>query len=299
MLKILITRKMNGQDYLSDCILHGLRALDDVEVTDAPRSWYMYKKEFEPGRHNKKNLYGRGFTIFGTLDDDSYIDRSDIERKIVEKYYDLVICTRLDPSQLTPYANLIFQNYPANKVILLDGEDSKHIHRQYLNKGIYFKRELFENDSNLFPIGFGFPEEKIQLLREKTQTFATVIPGNSKTYIYDQEEDYYTDYSRSYFGITHKKGGWDCLRHYEIIGSRSVPYFKDIKSCPPRICTHLPKKELIEVVDIIEKNGVDWFTTGSGIDRYTELQNKIFEHFLQNCTTKSVANNLLKTYSKI
>jgi hypothetical protein len=31
-----------------------------------------------------------------------------------------------------------------------------------------------------------------------------------------------------------KKGGWDCLRHYEIIGNGCMPYFENIEKCPKK-----------------------------------------------------------------
>lgn len=37
------------------------------------------------------------------------------------------------------------------------------------------------------------------------------------TYIFENEEEYYNDYKKSLFAITRKKGGWDCMRHYEIL----------------------------------------------------------------------------------
>lgn len=32
--------------------------------------------------------------------------------------------------------------------------------------------------------------------------------------------------------LTYKKGGWDCLRHYEILASGTLPLFLDIAQCP-------------------------------------------------------------------
>jgi hypothetical protein len=34
----------------------------------------------------------------------------------------------------------------------------------------------------------------------------------------------------SYFAFTHKRGGWDCMRHYEILASGCVPYMADIQT---------------------------------------------------------------------
>ena len=67
-----------------------------------------------------------------------------------------------------------------------------------------------------YPISFSMPPEKIvEKIPEKTRVVAHIIPGNSSTYIYDSEESYYQGYKESFFGITMKKGGWDCMRHYD------------------------------------------------------------------------------------
>ena len=48
----------------------------------------------------------------------------------------------------------------------------------------------------------------------KTRDFAVIIPGIKSTYRYTMEEAYYDGYAEAYFGITMKKSGWDCMRHY-------------------------------------------------------------------------------------
>ena len=54
---------------------------------------------------------------------------------------------------------------------------------------------------------------------EKDLDFAFLIPGRGETYIYQTEPEYYENYQRAYFALTCKKGGWDCMRHYEILAS--------------------------------------------------------------------------------
>jgi len=51
---------------------------------------------------------------------------------------------------------------------------------------------------------------------------------------YDSEQRYYDQYSDAYFGYTMKKGGWDCMRHHEIIAAGALPYFYDFDNCPHR-----------------------------------------------------------------
>ena len=98
----------------------------------------------------------------------------------------------------------------------------------------------------VYPISFSIPESKIVSdVPEKTKEIATIIPGNLKTYIYSDEKEYNQDYQRSLFGITCRKGGWDCLRHYEILANGCIPKFIDLEKCPSTIMTHFPK-ELIK-----------------------------------------------------
>ena len=72
---------------------------------------------------------------------------------------------------------------------------------------------------------------------------APLIIGKLNTYIYDSEDSYYEMYKKSIFGLTYKKAGWECLRHYEILMNGCIPLFLDLKDCPNDCITTLPKKE--------------------------------------------------------
>lgn len=295
-MKILYSKHCDkGQDYLADSTFHGLKSIPGIEVIDSPRMWYMYQNDFGPGKNSLSNLYGRGFTYYATIPDDSNIDRSDIEGKIKNKYFDLIIFSRLDAWHLSPYVDLVLEHYPPSKVIFLDGEDGIFIQDRFLGKGTYFKRELTVDNRSINPVSFGFPEEKIQPLIEKTQAISNNIPSGRS---HNEENTYYQEYARSCFGKTKKKSGWDCLRHYEILGSRSIPWFEDIRSCPERICTTLPKSLLVQVLDLINQKSPDWFLNGVGKEKYLELENLVYNHFIRHCTTKAVATYMLDTHLK-
>ena len=86
---------------------------------------------------------------------------------------------------------------------------------------------------NIFRITFSIPKEKIiDETQQKKKFIAQIIPGILSTYIYDKEKYYYDDYRSSYFAITCEKGGWDCMRHYEIMANGCIPMFINIDSCP-------------------------------------------------------------------
>lgn len=95
-----------------------------------------------------------------------------------------------------------------------------------------------------YPAWFAYPSTKIPLRQAKTKEFATVIPGDKSTYVFDDELAYLNDYATSRFGWTWKKGGWDCMRHLEIMAAGCVPLFKGIEECPAASMVAYPKKEL-------------------------------------------------------
>jgi hypothetical protein len=310
-MKILLTRALypgyvsgppdpaipNGsqQDYLPDCIFHGLRTLIGADIVDAPRLWYMYKDSFGPGKQDLTSLYGRGFTSFGMLDDIE-VDRDDIENKIINQYFDVIMVGSMDDG--TPYFDLIFKHYPANKIIILDGNDSFRILHDYLNKGVYFKRELLDPTLPTIPISFAIPKEKLQPPLLKTKLLAHVDPRDRNTYIHYSEKSYYEDYGTAMFGITMKKGGWDCMRHYEILGCRTLPLFLDIEQCPEHICKTLPKDKLVLILQTAREKTIEWFATPPGISFYQDIEYQVHNHFVNNCTTEVLGKYVLDSYAK-
>ena len=52
---------MTAEDYLADSLLHGLRSLLGADVVDVPRRDSLYAVE------DQSRVYGRGFTLYGTL----------------------------------------------------------------------------------------------------------------------------------------------------------------------------------------------------------------------------------------
>ncbi len=94
------------------------------------------------------------------------------------------------------------------------------------------------------PITFSIPEENIvENIPPKSKSFGRVIPGITSTYYHLYNETlYFEDLKRSMYTITYKKGGWDCLRHYEILAAGSIPFFVHIKHCQPQAISLHPKK---------------------------------------------------------
>jgi hypothetical protein len=219
-----------------------------ADIVDFPKKDHMYKTY----RH-KDSLWGHGFTYAGLLDD------IEIDRSLDKNDYDFVFYSIHWSMQHSYDINLHLINQfiqPKNKIAILDGHDWPKYCAEYLNyTDFFFKREIETKVDKMYPIWFSLPEEKIvKEVPKKTKDFSFITPGSTEphwpeasrqTHIYTTEEEYYKDYKDSYFGLTCKKGGWDCMRHYEILANGCIPIFTDIENCPEYTCNRLPKGALI------------------------------------------------------
>lgn len=177
----------------------------------------------------------------------------------------------------------------------------------------------------IYPLSFGIPEEKIlETLQLKEQDFSIVIPGNRNNYIYSDENDYYTQYQKSKIALTFKKGGWDCLRHYEILANGCIPWFAGLSLCPSNALTHLPKQLILEAMnqihlhipvgDIFKDNiksaeALYFFSADSDIQptesKFLSIDHviqyyssKLLEYTRDNLSTRSMANYILQSANK-
>lgn len=314
-MKILITSvsgSYNSGDtaaeYMGDSIFHGLRSLLGPDVIDPLHKWHMYASA---PKERLANLHGRGFTLFGLLDD-IQIDRDGVVDKIRTKFYDYIIvtphCTVCDEDRkyhLENKINELSQYYEPNKLILIDGSDKDSFIFNVRDKVTYFKRELVDTNDWAKPISFSIPKCKIvNDLPTKSKDFACVIPWHDDTYGFEHESDYYADYQKSFFGYTCKKGGWDCMRHYEILANASVPYFINLKNCPQKTMRSFPKwlaSELDKFCGVCSNNNIRDRDFRSGyinhevFDRvlYQDLQSSLLDYTKKQLTTESVALYLL------
>lgn len=146
------------------------------------------------------------------------------------------------------------------------------------------------------PITFSIPKEKVvDSIPTKTKLLANIIPGKIETYIYDDEKDYYNDYKKSFFAITTKKAGWDCLRHYEIMANGCIPVFLNIEECPTNTLALFPKSLIIQGKELYEKLKTKEISslTLPEINEYFELVSKILNYTKSNLTTCKIAQYIL------
>jgi hypothetical protein len=151
----------------------------------------------------------------------------------------------------------------------------------------------------LYPINFSIPSEKIcKDYVEKTKILSDLIPGDLTTYIYNTEEEYYEEYKKSYFAITKKKSGWDCMRHYEILANGCIPVFIDIEKCPKKTMTMLPKELLIEGKHLYNNLKNKTVFKEEEKNEYNNLRMKLVEHTKKYLTTDKIASYILKEINK-
>ena len=203
--------------------------------------------------------------------------------------------------------NDVTKHYPKEKIIFIDGEDEDFHFR--LNRGSRYrffrsaklctmqKWDFITNVNcwfrfrNIFrPISFAIPEELIvEKIPEKKSRLAFIVPGKIETYIYNDEESYYKGYQEAIFGMTCKKCGWDCLRHYEILANGCIPYFPDIADLPPDTMTFFPKALVRYGNMLYDKGGSD--------GECQELNRRLLEHTRKFLTTRFLAEYLLLSAS--
>ena len=265
-------------DYQNDLVFYGLKELFGDDVVDSTPIISLYKEYKE--KISSQNLWG-GMTTFWLIENDN-VDRTNIEEKIKDQYYDLIIYGAI--KRCKNYYDLVSKYYPPNKVILIDGNDESDLDPLY-TKHLYFKRELVESHPNLIPITFGIPTCKLaQPNPNKTQEYATCIPGQPSTYLFKEEKSYYEDYQKSFYGVTMKKAGWDALRHYEILGNYCMPYFVGLEDCPKNTLANLPKELLLEGREL---------AFNFDEQKYFHILNELFNYTQNNLTTKNLANYIL------
>jgi hypothetical protein len=105
------------------------------------------------------------------------------------------------------------------------------------------------------PISFAIPAEKVARFEhlQKTKDFprhlvdpdlAAATSGSfysgigTDQYVFESEADYYADLRASRFGITTRRAGWDCMRHYELAANGCVLCFRELDLKPPTCAPH-------------------------------------------------------------
>ncbi len=245
------------QDYLADSLFHGLRSVLGSDAIDFPRRDPLYRSY---GADRLRHLYGRGFTLYGLLDD-LEVDRSDVPGRIAGGEFETVVIG--DIWRAFGWWVQVMPQRARTRIAVVDGADLPLIYPyaptwlrvpghwtlpRAHRRVPYFKRELTRwtlPRARLRPIAFSIPAEKLVAdPPPKSRLFqshivdpdvARRVGDGSTAYRFEVEEEYYADLRSARFGITTRKGGWETLRHYEIAANGTVPCFRRLDR-KPRTC---------------------------------------------------------------
>lgn len=281
-----ITPASRTVDYMGDCVYHGLKSLLGKDVHTVYDQFHMYT---DLGKGISQQFHGKGFTLCGNLEPvlRNVIEEADLKENLKNKVYDCVIFSRMYRS--TRHYEEVCQHYNDNEIVIIDGHDLDEIPEQY-RKHMYFKRELVEEpNAMLHPISFSIPEEKLvpaDLTAKKEKELGDIIPGKLETYTFNSEKEYYNDYKKSLYGITHKKGGWDCMRHLEIMANKCVPFFPGIDDCPLHTMTDYDKETISQVYHHVQNNTMTQ-------EIYGTYCQSLYEHVAQHQTTVAQAQRII------
>ncbi|CAE7744887.1 hypothetical protein AK812_SmicGene2605 [Symbiodinium microadriaticum] len=125
---------------------------------------------------------------------------------------------------------------------------------------------VFRDDIVMFPITYSIPKERILDHVPEKSFFA--MNDSMKSFQYKnyqfgpmQEEEYHQHIRKHRFGDTRKKGGFDCLRHYELLANGCIPIFHDLEHLPRSLLRPLPKSLLMEAKALF---ALPWEATETG-----------------------------------
>ena len=312
-MKILFVTTRNPKhqgDYLELSILHGLKSLLKEKLIDVPKKDIIYG---DFSKIKKEELHGRGFTLLNEPFED-IVDRKNL------KDIDFVIygsghaygedCFIEEYDKLAKYNSWILDGHDlygkAKKMKKYRGEEVIGNQFEYS-----FKRELIFQENNIYPTGFGIPQSTIRKIDfdKKNKLFQKTAPmhslfrkqtdlgGKRDHHIFQDEDNYFEDIASSWFGITSKKGGWDALRHYEIIAAGTLLLFRDYKK-KPKLCSpqELPcfsystKRELLNLMNKLVINN-------KPTDQYIEMLKRQRDWLINNGTTVARAKKILEVLS--
>ena len=320
----------HGEDYLADGVFHGLREVYGSDVVDYPKREFMYSgcraEVMNAVRGGAFTLYGLLDDL--PVDRSSISEKVRLgyfDLVVVGNVYsswgmmlellphlrreNTILLDGADTGAIFPFSGKWWRN---SSFWLLPS-----VHQEFA----YYKREWnydtvryrsykmlpywlckkFYSSLRLNRISFCIPESKIARndVRVRSQVLAsdivdpevaTVVGAGVERRRFDLESDYYEDLDSSLYGITTKRAGWDCLRHYELAARGCILCFRDLSKKPMLCAPH----ELTEENCIIYEHADDLMRELDSVspDRYEKLKNAT-RVWIEERTTRKIALGLL------
>ena len=294
-LYVTITDKKQQGDYLEIMALRSLRCVLGDNCIDYPKKKILYDDWSEV---DKPSLHGKGFTIYTPpLEEIESRDYEDV---------DAIVYGFINKPH---YVNDVYPEIEKldKPRIYIDGHDDAEV-----VKIPSIKHELHAPQPRVYPMNLAIPSSKIREIdfSIKTQVIPNTAPPYSRfgpqimgiqgrqLYIFDDEEEYYDDMARSWFGLSCRKGSWDALRNYEIIAAGAVLLFRDYIHKPkfaspvgvPAISYSTPD-ELVALINHFLPNG-------QPTEEYVNILNAQRKWLINMATEEKVGEYLISTIKR-
>ncbi|PQM58125.1 MAG: hypothetical protein CL523_06820 [Actinomycetales bacterium] len=146
--------------------------------------------------------------------------------------------------------------------------------------------DCFDN-FGVWPISFSMHRSNIlepSTVQDRSDLISPIVPGYP--YSFTNFAEYLETYARSHFAITHRKAGWDCFRHLEIMASGSAPLMLDASDIPQFSMVHYPKQAFRQILTNARMGGVPSMRTYEALHNFmTEnVTTRAMTHYLLQCT---------------
>ena len=135
----------------------------------------------------------------------------------------------------------------------------------------------------IWPISFSYPKDPLEINPNPTRDLCSITPGFP--YSFNDESEYLRVYADARLGLTHRKAGWDCFRHLEIMASGAAPLMLDAAEIPKYSMIHYPKQAFAEIERAIQG--------AQGIPDLASREN-LRAYFTSHLTSKAMASYILK-----
>lgn len=164
-----------------------------------------------------------------------------------------------------------------------------------------FRRQLLKPEPCSFSIPAQWirtpdPNRKTKLLPRHIvdDEVRSQLENSQSNYAFSCQLDYFNDLGQARFGVTTKRAGWDCLRHYEIAAAGTVPCFRDLQKKPSDCAPHgLTADNCLIYTSAADLN---FQLQNIGSDHYTNLLAASHAWVMEYTTVKAAAR-LLRTIS--
>ena len=146
----------------------------------------------------------------------------------------------------------------------------------------------------VWPLSFSYPRRIVSGELQPERVVSRVLPG--VPYAFDDEAAYLREYTSARVGITHRKAGWDCFRHLEILGSGCAPLMPDIDAMPKFTMIHYPKEAMGAILaNALRRDAYPGPQTRKFLVGFTEefLSSAAMARYLLRCSGLSGADSVV------